>query len=163
MEAGDKQNVQRESAKACSGFHRPGCHARWHIRRLASYTLLQGDKQLTAQTEISLQTYTAQKKWTVLVFIPMAWTFVCPTEIVAFSNATTQFSSRGVQVVICSTDSEYSLLAWRNTAQKDGGLGPVDIPLLSDKNHQISRDYGVLIEEEGIALRGMFLIDPLGS
>lgn len=92
----------------------------------------------------------------------MAWTFVCPTEIVAFSNATTQFSSRGAQVVICSTDSEYSLLAWRNTAQQDGGLGPVDIPLLSDKNHQISRDYGVLIEEEGIALRGMFLIDPLG-
>lgn len=92
----------------------------------------------------------------------MAWTFVCPTEIVAFSNATSQFSSRGAQVVICSTDSEYSLLAWRNAAQTDGGLGPVDIPLLSDKNHQISRDYGVLIEEEGIALRGMFLIDSLG-
>ncbi|KAE9973550.1 Peroxiredoxin TSA1-B [Venturia inaequalis] len=92
----------------------------------------------------------------------MAWTFVCPTEIVAFSDATAQFSSRGAQVIICSTDSEYSLLAWRNAAQKDGGLGPVNIPLLSDKNHQISRDYGVLIEEEGIALRGMFLIDPHG-
>lgn len=87
---------------------------------------------------------------------------MCPTEIVAFSNATSQFASRGAQVVICSTDSEYSLLAWRNTAQKDGGLGPVDVPLLSDKNHQISRDYGVLIEEEGIALRGMFLIDTQG-
>lgn len=98
----------------------------------------------------------------ILVFIPMAWTFVCPTEIVAFSDATAQFSSRGAQVIICSTDSEYSLLAWRNAAQKDGGLGPVNIPLLSDKNHQISRDYGVLIEEEGIALRGMFLIDPHG-
>lgn len=92
----------------------------------------------------------------------MAWTFVCPTEIVAFSNANLQFMSRGAQVIICSTDSEYSLLAWRNTAQKDGGLGPVDVPLLSDKNHQISREYGVLIEEEGIALRGMFLIDPQG-
>lgn len=92
----------------------------------------------------------------------MAWTFICPTEIIAFSNATSQFSGRGAQVVICSTDSEYSLLAWRSAAQKDGGLGPVDVPLLSDKNHQISRDYGVLIEEEGIALRGMFLIDPQG-
>jgi len=112
--------------------------------------------------ELSLTTYTSQKKWTVLVFIPMAWTFVCPTEIVAFSNATEQFANRGAEVIIVSTDSEYSLLAWRNTTQKDGGLGPVNVPLLSDKNHQISRDYGVLIEEEGIALRGMFLIDTQG-
>jgi len=112
--------------------------------------------------EISLISYAAQKKWTILVFIPMAWTFVCPTEIVAFSNAVPRFAERGAQVVVASTDSEYSLLAWRNTAQKDGGLGPVNVPLLSDKNHQISKDYGVLIEEEGIALRGMFIIDTQG-
>jgi len=112
--------------------------------------------------ELSLTTYTAQNKWLLLVFIPMAWTFVCPTEILAFSEATSQFAERGASVVIASTDSEYSLLAWRNTSKKDGGLGEVDIPLLSDKNHQLSRDYGVLIEEEGIALRGMFIIDPQG-
>lgn len=64
--------------------------------------------------------------------------------------------------MFASTDSEYSLLAWTNTSRKDGGLGPVNIPLLSDKNHSLSKDYGVLIEEEGVALRGLFLIDPQG-
>ena len=92
----------------------------------------------------------------------MAWTFVCPTEIIAFSDAIPQFTARGASVVFASTDSEYSLLAWTNTPKKEGGLGTVQIPLLSDKNHQLSRDYGVLIEEEGIALRGLFLIDPQG-
>lgn len=112
--------------------------------------------------EISLTTYTSTKKWLVLGFVPMAWTFVCPTEILAFSDAMAQFRARGAEVVFASTDSEYSLLAWTNTSKKDGGLGPVQIPLLSDKNHQLSRDYGVLIDEEGVALRGMFLIDPQG-
>ncbi|KAI9778258.1 MAG: cTPxI [Geoglossum umbratile] len=92
----------------------------------------------------------------------MAWTFVCPTEIIAFSDAASQFASRGTSVVFASTDSEYSLLAWASTPRKSGGLGSVNIPLLSDKNHSLSRDYGVLIEEEGIALRGLFLIDPRG-
>jgi peroxiredoxin 2/4 len=109
-----------------------------------------------------LTTYTSTKKWLVLAFIPMAWTFVCPTEIIAFSDAASQFAARGASVVFASTDSEYSLLAWTNTSRKEGGLGPVNIPLLSDKNHSLSKDYGVLIEEEGIALRGLFLIDPQG-
>jgi peroxiredoxin (alkyl hydroperoxide reductase subunit C) len=113
-------------------------------------------------SEISLTTYTSAKKWLVLAFIPMAWTFVCPTEIIAFNDAASQFTARGASIVFASTDSEYSLLSWTNTSKKDGGLGPVQIPLLSDKNQQLSRDYGVLIEEEGIALRGFFLIDPQG-
>lgn len=92
----------------------------------------------------------------------MAWTFVCPTEIIAFSERVADFTARGASVVFCSTDSEYSLLAWTNASKKDGGLGGIQIPLLSDKNHAISKDYGVLIEEEGIALRGLFLVDPHG-
>jgi peroxiredoxin (alkyl hydroperoxide reductase subunit C) len=92
----------------------------------------------------------------------MAWTFVCPTEIIAFSERAADFAARGASVVFASTDSEYSLLAWTNASKKDGGLGKIEIPLLSDKNHSISKDYGVLIEEEGIALRGLFLIDPNG-
>jgi peroxiredoxin (alkyl hydroperoxide reductase subunit C) len=92
----------------------------------------------------------------------MAWTFVCPTEIIAFSDAVAQFAARGASIIFASTDSEYSLLAWTNCARKDGGLGPVAIPLLSDKNHKISKSYGVLLEEEGISLRGLFLIDPHG-
>lgn len=92
----------------------------------------------------------------------MAWTFVCPTEIAAFSTAAPQFAARNTAIVFASTDSEYSLLAWTTTSRKDGGLGHVEIPLLSDKSHRVSRDYGVLLEEEGVALRGMFLIDPMG-
>lgn len=92
----------------------------------------------------------------------MAWTFVCPTEIIAFSDNADEFKKRGASVAFASTDSEYSLLAWANTSRKDGGLGSIKIPLFSDKNHRMSRDYGVLVEEEGIALRGLFLIDPRG-
>ncbi|KAI5786287.1 thioredoxin-like protein [Pyronema domesticum] len=110
--------------------------------------------------EISLNDY--KGKWLVLAFIPMAWTFVCPTEIIAYSEAAKQFEERGAQVVFASVDSEYSLLSWAGTARKDGGLGSVNIPLLSDKNHKISRAYGVLLEEEGVALRGLFIIDPKG-
>jgi peroxiredoxin 2/4 len=110
--------------------------------------------------EISLASY--KNRWLVLAFVPMAWTFVCPTEIIAFSDAASQFTSRDTSVVFASTDSEYSLLAWASTPRKSGGLGGVNVPLLSDKNHKLSRDYGVLIEDEGIALRGLFLIDPKG-
>ena len=115
---------------------------------------------LNPHPEVSLSNY--ENRWLVLAFIPMAWTFVCPTEIIAFSDAASQFASRGTSVVFASTDSEYSLLAWASAPRKSGGLGGVNIPLLSDKNHSLSRDYGVLIEEEGIALRGLFLIDPRG-
>ncbi|CCC71589.1 hypothetical protein NCAS_0H02790 [Naumovozyma castellii] len=108
--------------------------------------------------EVSLEKY--EGKYVVLAFIPMAFTFVCPTEIVAFSDAAKKFEDIGAQVLFASTDSEYSLLAWTNIPRKEGGLGPVDIPLVADKNHSLSRDYGVLIEEEGVALRGLFIIDP---
>lgn len=113
--------------------------------------------------EVSLEKYTAQGKWVVLAFIPLAFTFVCPTEIIAYSEAAKKFQEKGAQVLFASTDSEYSLLAWTNVARKDGGLGPVDIPLVADTNHSLSKDYGVLIEEEGVALRGIFIIDPKGN
>ncbi|CAI4954993.1 CGH_3_HP_G0001180.mRNA.1.CDS.1 [Saccharomyces cerevisiae] len=110
--------------------------------------------------EISLEKY--KGKYVVLAFVPLAFSFVCPTEIVAFSDAAKKFEDQGAQVLFASTDSEYSLLAWTNLPRKDGGLGPVNVPLLADKNHSLSRDYGVLIEKEGIALRGLFIIDPKG-
>ncbi|ODV79285.1 peroxiredoxin TSA1 [Suhomyces tanzawaensis NRRL Y-17324] len=111
--------------------------------------------------EVSLEQFKGQ--WVVLAFIPLAFTFVCPTEIIAYSEAAKKFAEKGAKVLFASTDSEYSLLAWTNVARKDGGLGPVDIPLLADTNHSLSRDYGVLLEDEGIALRGIFLIDPKGT
>ncbi|CCF59897.1 hypothetical protein KAFR_0I01160 [Kazachstania africana CBS 2517] len=110
--------------------------------------------------EVSLEQY--KGKYVILAFVPMAFTFVCPTEIVAFSDAVERFRSLGVEILFASTDSEYTLLAWTNVARKDGGLGPVNIPLLADTNHSLSRDYGVLLEDEGVALRGLFVIDPKG-
>lgn len=110
--------------------------------------------------EVSLDQY--KGKWVLLAFIPLAFTFVCPTEIIAYSEAVKKFKERNVEVLFASTDSEYSLLAWTNVARKDGGLGPVNIPLLADTNHTLSKDYGVLLEDEGVALRGIFLIDPKG-
>ncbi|CCD26358.1 thioredoxin peroxidase TSA2 NDAI_0H01840 [Naumovozyma dairenensis CBS 421] len=111
--------------------------------------------------EISLEQY--KGKYVVLAFVPLAFSFVCPTEIVAFSDASKRFEEQNAQLLFASTDSEYSLLAWTNVPRSEGGLGPVNIPLLADTNHSLSRDYGVLIEEEGIALRGLFIIDPLGK
>nr|CAX75860.1 Thioredoxin peroxidase [Schistosoma japonicum] len=100
--------------------------------------------------------------YVLLVFYPLDFTFVCPTELIAFSERAAEFKSRGCQVIACSTDSIYSHLAWTKLDRKAGGLGQMNIPLLSDKNLKISRAYGVLDEEEGHAFRGMFLIDPNG-
>lgn len=86
-----------------------------------------------------------------------------PTEINAYSDAVPQFASRDASIIFASVDSEYSLLSWANAARKDGGLGGVKFPLFSDKNHKLAIDYGVLIEERGIALRGLFVIDPTGT
>ena len=92
------------------------------------------------------------------------FTFVCPTEILAFNDALPQFKELNAEVLAVSTDSEYSHFAWANQPRKEGGLGPdLQLPLLADRNMQISRDYGVLIEEKGIALRGLFIIDPQGT
>ncbi|EEB06160.1 thioredoxin peroxidase Tpx1 [Schizosaccharomyces japonicus yFS275] len=110
--------------------------------------------------EIKLSDY--KGKWVFLGFYPMDFTFVCPTEIVAFSEAASKFAERNAQVILASTDSEYSHLAFINTPRKEGGLGGIKIPLLADHSHKISRDYGVLIEDAGIAFRGLFLIDPNG-
>ncbi|MBQ5153823.1 peroxiredoxin [Macrococcus caseolyticus] len=110
--------------------------------------------------EVSLEQY--KGKWVVLAFVPMAFTFVCPTEIIAYDKKLKEFEQRGAVVLYASTDSEYTLNAWNNAATSDGGLGGVTLPLVSDANHSLSRDYGVLIEDAGIALRGTFIIDPQG-
>ncbi|MCX2185823.1 peroxiredoxin, partial [Streptomyces sp. SKN60] len=110
--------------------------------------------------EISLEQY--KGKWVLLAFIPLAFTFVCPTEIIAYSEAIKKFQDKDTEVLFASTDSEYTLLSWTNAERKDGGLGKLNIPLLADTNHSLSRDYGVLLEDEGVALRGIFLIDPKG-
>jgi lipoyl-dependent peroxiredoxin subunit C len=98
-------------------------------------------------------------KWTCLFFYPLDFTFVCPTEIVAFNKALGEFEDRDCVVLTASTDSVYSHKGWCD-AHED--LASMAYPMLADTNHSLSRDYGVLIEEKGIALRGVFLIDPQG-
>jgi len=101
-------------------------------------------------------------KYVVLFFYPLDFTFVCPTEIIAFSDRSEEFRNLGCEVIACSTDSEFSHLAWIQTPRKQGGLGEMKIPILADTNHQISRDYGVLKEDQGIAYRGLFIVDEEG-
>ncbi|KAM9311229.1 peroxiredoxin-2 [Gastrophryne carolinensis] len=101
-------------------------------------------------------------KYVVLFFYPLDFTFVCPTEIIAFSERAEEFYKIGCEVIGASVDSHFTHLAWTNVPRKDGGLGPMNIPLLSDLTHSISRDYGVLKEEDGVAYRGLFIIDNKG-
>lgn len=107
--------------------------------------------------DISLADY--KGKYVVLFFYPLDFTFVCPTEIIAFSDRAAEFRNIGCEMIACSTDSQYTHLAWINTPRKQGGLGEMDIPLLADKSMKIARDYGVLDEETGIPFRGLFIID----
>lgn len=101
-------------------------------------------------------------KYVVLFFYPLDFTFVCPTELHAFQEKLPEFEKRDVQVVAVSTDSWFSHLAWVKTPKKQGGIEGVTYPLVSDFNKTISRDYGILIEDMGAALRGLFLIDKEG-
>ncbi|ENN70312.1 hypothetical protein HUJ04_001947 [Dendroctonus ponderosae] len=101
-------------------------------------------------------------KYVVLVFYPLDFTFVCPTELIALDDRIDDFKKLNAEVIGCSVDSHFTHLGWMNTERSKGGLGPLRYPLLSDMNKNIARDYGVLLEKEGIALRGMFIIDPNG-
>lgn len=98
-------------------------------------------------------------KYVVLFFYPLDFTFVCPTELHAFQERLEAFEKRGAQVVGCSVDSVFSHLAWINTPKGKGGIAGVTYPLVADLNKNIARDYQVLDEEEGIAFRGLFLMD----
>jgi len=98
----------------------------------------------------------------VLFFYPLDFTFVCPTEIIAFDKALSKFKQRNAEVIGVSVDSHYTHLAWKNVPRNEGGIGPVQYPLVSDLTKAIARDYSVLLEG-GIALRGLFLIDKQGT
>jgi len=116
------------------------------------------DKQFK---KVSLSDY--KGKYVVLFFYPLDFTFVCPTEITAFSDKADEFSKINAQILGASVDSKFSHLAWVNQSRKEGGLGDIKFPLLADITKEISRKYGVLIEDAGISLRGVFIIDPKGN
>ena len=110
--------------------------------------------------EISLSDYLGN--YVVLFFYPLDFTFVCPTEITAFSDRYADFSSRNTEVLGVSVDSQFSHLAWIQTDRKQGGIGDIAYPLIADLKKDIASAYNVLDEEAGVALRGLFIIDPDG-
>lgn len=114
-------------------------------------------------SEVSLSDYLG--KYIVLLFYPLDFTFVCPTELIAFSDASSKFTAIDTVVLACSVDSVFTHLAWTKVPRAEGGLGPVALPLLSDQTKSISKNYGVLLtegEDQGVALRGTFIIDASG-
>jgi len=101
-------------------------------------------------------------RWVVLLFYPLDFTFVCPTELTAFSDRYDEFEGIGADIIGVSTDSVYSHRAWIKTPRDKGGVEGLKYPLAADATKQVAQDYGVLIEDKGIALRGLFIIDPEG-
>ncbi|MBP7936604.1 MAG: peroxiredoxin [Phycisphaerae bacterium] len=111
-------------------------------------TLIVGDQKYTG-------------KYVVLFFYPLDFTFVCPTEIIAFSDRIEEFEKLGAKVVGASVDSHFTHLAWKNTPRKQGGLGEIRYPLLADLNKEAACNYAVLLDG-GVAARGLFIIDDKG-
>jgi len=110
---------------------------------------------------VKLSDYKGQ--WLVLLFYPLDFTFVCPTELTAFSDRYEDFQAIGADIIGVSTDSVFSHRAWINTPRDKGGVADLKYPLAADSTKQVASDYGVLIEDKGIALRGLFVIDPEGT
>jgi alkyl hydroperoxide reductase subunit AhpC len=118
--------------------------------------------------DITFSDYQARGEWTVLLFYPFDYTFVCPTELKSYSAAASKFDSLKAKVLAISTDSHHAHLAWTRAKGEDGGVGKLNIPLVADTAHEISRAYGVLVTDPeddmyGAALRGLFIIDPKGK
>ena len=110
--------------------------------------------------EISLNDY--KGKYVILFFYPMDFTYVCPTEVVAFNKVMEDFNAKNVQIIGCSTDSHFVHKAWTARNIEEGGVGKLEFPLLSDMTHKIAKAYGCYIDEVGVALRGLYLIDREG-
>ncbi len=102
----------------------------------------------------------ADGKWTVLLFYPLDFTFVCPTEVIAFSDGLDKFKEINTEVYGISVDSQFTHLAWTETERKAGGVGNIQYPLLADLNKEVAEKYEVLLD--GVALRGLFIIDDKG-
>jgi peroxiredoxin 2/4 len=110
--------------------------------------------------DVSLSSY--RGKYVVLFFYPLDFTFVCPTEITAFSDRHAEFKALNTEILGVSVDSQFSHLAWIQSDRKSGGIGDINYPLVADLKKEISTAYNVLDPDAGIALRGLFIIDQDG-
>jgi len=104
-----------------------------------------------------------QGKYAVIFFYPLDFTFVCPSELIAFDHRLDEFKKRGVEVIGVSIDSQFTHLAWKNTPVNNGGIGQVQYPLIADVKHEICRAFDVEFGAAGVAFRGSFLIDKNGT
>jgi len=132
-----------------------------------SYLVTNQAPDFTAQAVMSDNSFGELKlsdyrgKYVILFFYPLDFTFVCPSEIIAFNKALAKFKARNAEVIGVSVDSHYTHWAWKNTPVDQGGIGQIEYPLVADLNKNIARDYGVLVNDS-VALRGLFLIDKEG-
>jgi peroxiredoxin 2/4 len=129
-------------------------------QRAPDFTLPSTKNKSTLDEPVRLADY--RGKWLVLLFYPLDFTFVCPTELRGFSDRYGEFEKEGAAVVGVSIDSVHTHRAWLEAPQNLGGLGELRYPLASDITHQTSKDYGVFLEAQGHSLRGTFVIDPEG-
>jgi len=127
-------------------------------QKAPDFTMSTTENIETLDHVVKLEDY--QGKWLILFFYPLDFTFVCPTEIRGFNSKLAEIRKIGAEVLGVSTDSVYSHRAWIKASKAEGGLGDLNYPLASDITKQVARDYGVLLEEQGISLRGLFIIDP---
>lgn len=114
----------------------------------------------TLNEKVSLSGY--KGKWLILFFYPFDFTFVCPTEILAFNEQYEEFQSEGAEILGISTDSHFCHRAWIKTPLEEGGIGELKFPLGADIKKEVSKSYGVLSENEGAPFRGLFIINPYG-
>ena len=119
------------------------------------------DAVLPDNSFAQIQLSSLRGKNVVLFFYPLDFTFVCPSEILAFNKRIEEFKNRNTEVIGVSVDSKFTHLAWKNTKLEDGGIGNIKYTLVSDLNKNIAREYGILFNDS-VALRGLFLIDTKG-
>jgi len=113
-----------------------------------------------AMEDLTLSSY--KGKYVCLFFYPLDFTFVCPSEIIAFNKALGQFKDKNCEIIGVSVDSQFTHFAWKQTPVEKGGIGNIQFPLVADLNKKISLSYGVLLEDMGVSLRGLFIIDREG-
>ncbi|QSO54369.1 peroxiredoxin [Alicyclobacillus curvatus] len=124
------------------------------------FDMLSTKDMKTLDQHVKLSDYSG--KWLVMFFYPADFTFVCPTEIIAMNDRLTEFHDLDAEVLGVSCDSVHSHKAWINTPKSENGLGGLDYPLGADFTKEVARKYDVLVESEGQALRGLFIVDPEG-
>jgi alkyl hydroperoxide reductase subunit AhpC len=148
-----------------NGHHLPLAQPTFHTRAKVGHPAPDFTMKTTAdlqRLESRVSLYDYRGRWLILFFYPLDFTFVCPTEILALSNRYDEFAELGAEVLGVSTDSVYAHRAWIQTPREQNGIAGLRYPLASDITKAVSADYGVLVEDEGVALRGLFIIDPAG-